>query len=110
MTSSPRRFYAILALAAVVVASFLSPLASTKPDGLMRVATDKGFSATQTNHGFEHSPVAGYQVKGIGNVSASKAAAGFVGVLLTLGLGTLLFGALRRRGADSEPPRRNVAS
>jgi len=73
-----------LVISLIVV--LLSPLASTDPDGLNRVATDLGFiNATQTGSG----PLAGYMVPFFANVSASKITAGVIGALVVLVLAIL---------------------
>lgn len=70
------------ALIALVVV-LLSPLASTDPDGLNRVAMNLGFiSSAQSGSG----PLAGYTVSFFENVSLSKIAAGTIGVVVVLSL------------------------
>jgi len=66
----------------------LSPLASTNPDGLTRVATDLGFiSKAQIGHG----PLAGYTIHLLSSGSASKIAAGVIG-LIVVGIISILVG------------------
>jgi cobalt/nickel transport system permease protein len=73
----------IAGLAISLVVVLLSPLASTDPDGLNRVAEDLGFiNAATTGTG----PLAGYVVPFLANASVSKIAAGALGVLAVLGL------------------------
>lgn len=70
------------ALIALVVV-LLSPLASTDPDGLNRVAMNLGFiNSAQSGSG----PLAGYTVSFFENVSLSKIAAGTIGVVVVLSL------------------------
>lgn len=70
-----------MAIALFVV--ILSPLASTNPDGLNRVAINLGFIHTaQSRVG----PLAGYTIPFLANASVSKIAAGVIGVLATLAL------------------------
>ncbi len=65
-------------LIALVVVLF-SPLASTDPDGLNRVAMDLGFiNSAQSGAG----PLAGYAVPFLALASLSKIAAGVIGVLV----------------------------
>lgn len=74
----------LIALAVVL----LSPLASVDPDGLNRVAMDLGFIHTaQSGAG----PLAGYTVPFLNSVSASKIAAGTIGVIV-VGVIALLIG------------------
>ncbi|HHW14541.1 MAG TPA: hypothetical protein GXX28_06375, partial [Firmicutes bacterium] len=71
----------ILLFAALAVAAFLSPLASKNPDGLDRVAEDKGFA--ERGRAVIHSPLPEYAVPGISHEGVSTAAAGVVGTLIT---------------------------
>ncbi len=72
--------------AALIVAAFLSPFANSNPDGLERVAADKGFIDTaQASPIDAQSPLAGY---GIGDGGAIETAiAGVLGVVVTFGIG-----------------------
>jgi cobalt/nickel transport protein len=94
-------------LAAVGLALFVSGFASSSPDGLEKVATDKGFLQTARDHLFADGPLAGYTVKGIDNERLSTGVSGLIGVLLTFGVGTALFALVRalRRRDRSEPTR-----
>jgi len=69
-----------------LIVIFLSPLASTDPDGLNRVATDLGFiNAAQSGNG----PLEGYTVPFLADTSASKIAAGVIGAIIVLALAVL---------------------
>jgi len=72
--------------------AILSPLASPWPDGLERVAEDKGFIDVALEPAFEIIP--DYVFPGVGNEALATILAGLVGTLLlfalTYGLGTLL--------------------
>lgn len=94
-------------LAALGLVAFLSPWASTSPDGLNKVAADNGFSDEAKRHALAESPVAGYMVEGVGNEKVSKAGSGIIGVLVTFAAGFLLFKALgaRRSRAPNASPR-----
>lgn len=83
---------------AVFLAVVISPFASSAPDGLERVAAEKGFlaKAEETPAG-RWSPVRGYTMPGVSSASLGTAAAGAVGTLATFGLGWLTSKALRRR-------------
>jgi cobalt/nickel transport system permease protein len=73
-----------IVLALIVI--LLSPLASTNPDGLNRVAMNLGFiNATQSRSG----PLAGYAVPFLANAAASKIVAGSLGAFVVLVLATL---------------------
>lgn len=65
--------------AIALLVAVLSPLASTNPDGLNRVAMDLGFiNSAKTGTG----PFAGYTLPFLESASLSKIAAGLVGVLV----------------------------
>ncbi len=70
----------------------LSPLASPWPDGLERVAEDKGFIEAALEPAFEIIP--DYVFPGVGNEALATILAGLVGTLILFGagygLGTLL--------------------
>jgi hypothetical protein len=79
------RLFTILALAlAIGLATAVSPLASSRPDGLERVATDQGFAAQRQGS-------ANY-----GDTPLAKGAAGFAGTLLVFAVGYGLVTAARR--------------
>jgi len=97
------RAFTILALAvAVGLAMAASPFASSSPDGLERVAADKGFAAAAEPHAIrDESPAPDYAFPGIDDPQLATAAAGFVGTLLVFGLGYGLAAVLRRRPAPA---------
>ena len=83
-------------LIASALAFFVSPYASMSPDGLNKVAEDKGFDAAAEEHALDSSPLAGYAVKGIDNQKLSKGLSGIIGVALTFGIGMVIFGVIVR--------------
>jgi hypothetical protein len=87
----------VLLLVALVLAGFVSYYASNSPDGLNRVAQDKGFASAQTTHRTSDSPFAGYATKGVGNDRFSGGLAGVVGSLVVLTLAGGLVLVVRRR-------------
>jgi hypothetical protein len=96
------KLFIVLGLAlAIGLATAVAPYASSSPDGLERVATDKGFVEQGTLHAVQDdSPIPDYAFPGIGNERVATGVAGFVG---TLGVFALGFGAawlLRRRDDD----------
>ncbi len=103
------RVFTIVALAlAVGLAAAVSPYASSSPDGLERVATDKGFIESGKLHSTQDdSPVPGYAFPGIEDARAATGVAGFLGTLLVFGLGYGLAALRRRPGAA---PARDAAS
>ena len=102
-------------LVAVGLALIVSGFASSSPDGLEKVAGDKGFLETAKDHLFAGGPLADYAVKGVGNERLSTGLAGLIGVLVTFGLGLAVFALLRTMrsrsgggpgpGGGSEPTR-----
>ena len=82
---------------AFALAFFVSPYASTSPDGLNKVAADEGFDGSAQEHALDDSPVAGYAVKGVDDAKLSKGLSGIIGVTMTFGIGLVLFGLLVRR-------------
>jgi len=88
------------------LAFFISPLASSSPDGLERVATDEGFIDTAQDHDLADGPLAGYGVQGVDDESLSTGLSGIIGVAITFGIALVLFGIFhsRRDGSRAEPP------
>jgi hypothetical protein len=94
---SMRLFVALALALAVGLACFLSPYASSSPDGLERVAGDKGFLDQGTAHRIqEDSPIADYAFPGIDDERLATGVAGFVGTLGVFALGYGVAFALRR--------------
>lgn len=92
-------------LVALALAFFVSPYASSQPDGLSKVAIDKGFADRESEHLTADSPLAGYSTKGVDDDKLSTGLAGVAGVAVTFAVGTaLVFGmkALRRRSAHGD--------
>jgi hypothetical protein len=90
-------------LIALGLAFFVSPFASSSPDGLNKVAIDKGFSSTEKEHALDGSPLAGYGVKGVDDDRVSTGLAGVIGVVITFGIAMILFGAMRAVRARRTP-------
>ena len=84
-------------LVAVLLAGVVSFYASSSPDGLEKVAADKGLSAGEKPHAVEEGPLADYSVKGVENERLSGGLAGVAGVALTVAAGGGVFYAVRRR-------------
>ncbi|MDD5258859.1 MAG: PDGLE domain-containing protein [bacterium] len=72
---------------ALLVAIILSPFASPHPDGLERVAEDKGFLEKGEGKPLVVSPIPDYTFPGIQNEKAATAMAGIAGTLVVFGLG-----------------------
>ena len=84
-------------LVALGLAFFVSPLASGSPDGLEKVAIDQGFDGSAEDHGLGGSAFADYGVKGVEDEGLATGLSGLVGVVLTFGVGMILFGLIRVR-------------
>lgn len=84
-------------LVALVLAGIVSYYASSSPDGLNKVAADKGFSSAETTHVSTDSPLAGYQTKGVDDTRLSGGLAGVAGSIVVLVLAGGAAFVLRRR-------------
>jgi hypothetical protein len=95
-------------LVAIGLAVLVSGFASSAPDGLNKVAEDHGIAAKARQHLFENGPLAGYAVKGVDNARLSTGISGLIGVLVTFGVGLVLFALVRalRSGRDRSEPTR----
>jgi hypothetical protein len=93
-----RHWWVTGVLLALVVALF-SPLASPDPDGLERVAEDKGFITRARETPYKIIP--DYLFPGIADENAATILAGIVGTLLVFGLTYGLAWALRRRSKQA---------
>ena len=74
-------------LAALSLAIFISPWASPWPDGLERVAEDKGFIGSAQTEPAVSSPIPDYVWPGITNERLATSVAGLVGTVMLFGLG-----------------------
>lgn len=73
---------------ALVLGAVLSPLASSRPDGLERVAEDKGFAEkAQAEPASSGSPLPDYTVPGVRSERASTALAGAIGTAAAFAVG-----------------------
>jgi hypothetical protein len=104
--ASTRLFVAIALALAVGLATAASPFASPDPDGLERVAEEKGFvdqgrlAAIQ-----EDSPLPDYAFPGVEDERLATGLAGFTGTLAVFALGYgLAFALSRLRSRGSPPP------
>jgi hypothetical protein len=74
----------LVALFVCLLVAVFSPLASSSPDGLERVAEDKGFLGLTGNSPFQ--VIADYAFPGIENEAAATIIAGIIGTLILFGL------------------------
>ncbi|MFJ6484343.1 MULTISPECIES: energy-coupling factor ABC transporter permease [unclassified Streptomyces] len=85
---------------ALVLAGFVSFYASANPDGLEKVAADKGIDEKVEEHAAANSPLADYSVKDVDDARLSGGLAGVIGVGVTVVAGTGVFWAVRRRRTE----------
>ena len=97
-------FIAIAMVVSVCLAVVISPLASSSPDGLEKVAQDKGFleKAEEQPATWQHSPIPDYAVGGIRNESLATGLAGLIGTLLTFGVGLGLAKVISRKASHNK--------
>ncbi|MFE0733136.1 energy-coupling factor ABC transporter permease [Streptomyces antibioticus] len=88
----------------LVLAGFVSFYASADPDGLEKVAADKGIDKKVEEHAAADSPLADYGVKDVTNARLSGGLAGVIGVGVTVVAGSAVFWAVRRRRTDDVSP------
>jgi len=92
-----KRKWWIVGLLIALAVTLISPLASAWPDGLERVAEDKGFIEDAQNAPYEVIP--DYVFPGVGNEAVATILAGIVGTLVVFGLAYGLGALLKRREA-----------
>jgi len=104
-------FVGVALAVAVLLAVVVSPWASSSPDGLEKMAGDKGFlhRAEEKEPAWKNSPMKDYAVPGVKSEKTSTAISGLIGVSITvvvmlavamLGVG---LGRLKRRKATVLP-------
>jgi hypothetical protein len=74
----------------------LSPLASSSPDGLEKVAQDKGFIEIAREALFKLIP--DYMLPGVANEAGATILSGIIGALILFGIGYGLARLLKRKG------------
>ncbi|MFJ3723966.1 energy-coupling factor ABC transporter permease [Streptomyces sp. NPDC090045] len=97
---STRKVWATGLVTALVLAGFVSYYASASPDGLEKVAADKGIDEKVEDHAAADSPLADYGVKNVDDARLSGGLAGVIGVGVTVAAGTGIFWAVRRRRTE----------
>ncbi|AIV35970.1 energy-coupling factor ABC transporter permease [Streptomyces sp. CCM_MD2014] len=101
---SHRKVWITGLVASLVLAGFVSFYASANPDGLEKVAADKGIDEKAEDHAAADSPLADYGVKDISDARISGGLAGVIGVGVTVVAGSAVFWAVRRRRSDDASP------
>ncbi|MEU5401025.1 energy-coupling factor ABC transporter permease [Streptomyces sp. NPDC005963] len=94
---SPRTVWLVGLAAALVLAGFGSFYASAHPDGLEKVAADKGIDEKVEEHAAAGSPLADYGIEDITNARISGGLAGVIGVGATVVVGSGVFYVTARR-------------
>lgn len=105
-----RREIWFLLILALALALFLSPFASSFPDGLERVAEDHGFIEQGEGQEVIHSPIPDYALPGIANEKVATALAGIIGTLLTLAVAYGIACLLKSRPAPEKEIERPQSS
>ena len=83
---------------AVAIALFLSPFASQSPDGLEKVAEDKGFLHKGEEKEIFNAPIPDYTMPGVKQEGIATSLAGLIGTLLVFAVAYGL-GYFLRKGA-----------
>ena len=89
-------------LVSLLLAGLVSGFASSDPDGLEKVAEDKGFLQTAEDSAFADGPLADYGVRGVEDERLSTGLAGVLGVSITFAFGLGLFALVRRGRGDGD--------
>jgi|SRR4249919_2509925 PDGLE domain len=106
-------FIAVALAFAVGLGLAVSPYASSNPDGLEKVADEKGFLEKGRLHEIQdEAPIPDYAFPGIDNARLATGMAGFVGVLgIFVVAGGLAYGLRRLRPPERpSPPGENRAT
>ncbi|MER5429202.1 energy-coupling factor ABC transporter permease [Streptomyces sp. NPDC002588] len=102
--TSHRTLWVTGLVTSLVLAGFVSFYASANPDGLEKVAADKGIDQRTEKHAASDSPLADYGVKDVENARLSGGLAGVIGVGVTVVAGSAVFWTVRRRRTDDVSP------
>lgn len=100
MMETVRKYWWVIFLLLAVVVTFFSPHASPHPDGLERVAEDKGFLDEAREAYYQIIP--DYVFPGIANTDTATIVAGVVGTLLMFVLGYGMAWLLRRQARKAQ--------
>ena len=83
-------------LITLVIGVFLSPFASSSPDGLERVAEDKGFIERAIESGVP-AIIPDYAFPSVENEMLATSLAGLIGVVLTFGVAMMIGKVIARK-------------
>jgi cobalt/nickel transport protein len=87
-------------LLALLLAGWVSTLASKSPDGLTRTAQEQGIAEAERRPVSGDRPLEGYQTPGLGDGDRSGGVAGIAGSLVVLGVMSGLVVVVRRRRVE----------
>ncbi len=93
------KYWWVVGLGLALLVAFLSPLASSHPDGLERVAEDKGFIEKAREPWYEVIP--DYVFPGLSSERAATIVAGLVGTLVVFLLVMGMSRAITKRGGSA---------
>lgn len=88
---------------ALILAGVISFYASSSPDGLEKVAEDKGFIDSADDSQTADLPLADYGTSGVDNARLSVGIAGVVGVAVTFAVAGGIFWLIARKRDSGEP-------
>ncbi|MCL4376860.1 MAG: PDGLE domain-containing protein [Actinobacteria bacterium] len=94
MKIKDRIFILLFAIAAVIVGLFLSPFASSYPDGLEKVAQNLGFADKASNFVNFKFIIPDYLFPGIKSTFWQTSLAGFFGILIIFAVFAIILGVL----------------
>ncbi|HAW60542.1 MAG TPA: hypothetical protein DCW86_03650 [Actinobacteria bacterium] len=96
-------FIFVALLVSLFLAIFISPFASPHPDGLERVAEDKGFLEKGEEWvAWKLSPIPDYAVPRLGEGALATGAAGLVGTLIVFLVGYGVAVLIKPRSTDAQ--------
>ena len=93
---------------ALALAVFVSPFASSSPDGLEKVAANQGFEQAASQPAWDFSPIPDYSFPGIHSTAVATAVAGAVGTIALFVI-VLLIGRAVGRGGPAVPVLRRAS-
>lgn len=99
MSSTGTRWFVLGGLVVVLALAFgASRYASSQPDGLEKVASEKGLDSNEKAHALTDSPFADYETRGVSDPGLRTGIAGVVGVAITFcAAGGVVWVVARRR-------------